>query len=546
LLSAAQTQAQETQAKKPPNIVLLVGDDMSMTDVGAFGSEIATPNIDSLAKEGMLFGNFRTSASCSPTRAMLLTGVDNHRAGLGQMLELLSDNQKGKPGYEGVLNDKVVTIASVLKEAGYHTYMTGKWHLGGAEEGHGTPPFERGFERTFILLEGASAHFSNRGLAPVAPIAHYSYDGKRGELPQEYYSSKSYTDKIIEFIDSNKDDGKPFFAYLAFTAPHVPVQAPKEYIDKYVKQGTYDVGYEKIRLQRLNNLKKLGIIPDDVELPGLWPEVRPWAELSDEEKRVNAKTMAIYAGMIDYLDMSVGRVMAYLKEIGQADNTIVVFFGDNGADGHDRASSKAYQKWFKEIKMDNSYENMGLANSFVTRALDWAQVSNTPFWSEKATLGEGGVRNALVAWYPSAIKAGSRSDAFISVMDIVPTLLDFAGVQHPGTTFKGRDVHAMDGRSFRQVWEAKKDAAYGPEDPIGFEVFGTVNKALYLGDWKALLMGIEPFAEADVEWKLFNIKKDPTEMKDLAKENPDQLKKMIGMYAAYEKQVGYVPAKAAQ
>jgi arylsulfatase len=528
------------EAAKRPNIVLIVGDDIGYSDAGSYGGEISTPNIDALAVKGIKLTNYRTAASCSPTRSMLLTGVDNHRSGLGQMLELLSDNQKGKPGYEGILNNKVVTIASLLQDGGYNTYMVGKWHLGGAEEGHGQPPHERGFDQTFALLEGASDKHSNRGFSPIAPISHFSRNGKDIKNPFEYYSAKTYTDTMIDFIEKDRKNGKPFFSYMAFTAAHAPLQAPQEYIDKYI--SIYEKGWDVIRAERFKKMQAMGLIPDYLELPPRWINVEAWDSQSKKEKRTAAKIMAVYSAMVDYMDMSIGRFIDYLKEIGEYENTVIVYFTDNGPDGDERNIRADYQQWFKEIGVDNSYENLGKPNSFIFRAANWAQVSNTPYWSEKSTNAEGGVIAQCIFSYPGVIPEGAISNAFLSVLDITPTLLDYAGVTHPGTSFKGREIHPMDGRSARPLLEGWQDRIYGENEPISFEVFGTVNKAIYLGDWKALKMGIAPYADANVGWKLFNMRMDPTEQKDLADLYPKQLDKMVAMYNEYEAEVGFVPA----
>ncbi|MDG2088938.1 MAG: sulfatase-like hydrolase/transferase [Arenicellaceae bacterium] len=275
-----------------PNILLIVADDMGYSDIGAFGGEIETPNLDALADSGVKFTQFYAASTCSPSRAMLLSGVDNHLAGLGTMRELMLPNQEGQPGYEGYLNHRVVSIATLLQSSGYHTYMTGKWHLGLEEH---SSPSARGFEKTFALLHGGANHFDMRGLETRDPIAEFRENGRLlDELPDEYgYSSNFYTQRIIDHISSNQNDKRPFFAYLAFTAPHWPLQAPSEYIEKY--RGRYDSGYEILREQRLQGLKERGVVASNVKLPPLPESIKPWSELSVDQKNTEARKMEIYA-----------------------------------------------------------------------------------------------------------------------------------------------------------------------------------------------------------------------------------------------------------
>ncbi|MBZ8182528.1 arylsulfatase [Oscillatoria salina] len=533
----AEAQERRGSGSDRPNIIMIVGDDMGYSDLGAYGSEIPTPNLDDLAKQGMMFTNFHTAPACSPTRSMLLTGVNNHLAGLGTMDHRIAPSQKDKPGYEGYLNDRVVSVATLLRDAGYNTYMTGKWHLG---ESEGHRPHERGFEKTFVMLEGGGNHYNTYGFSGHKPINTYMKNGQNLEkLPEGFYSTKTYTDEMINFIESDRQDGKPFFAYLAYTAPHAPFQAPQEYIEKYM--GKYDAGWDVIRAQRFENQKELNLIPEYLELPPRWPMVDPWNSLSAEERRIQAKKMAIYAAMIDYMDETVGRFLDYLKETGEYDNSIIIFFSDNGGSDHDKAEE--VKDWLEEIGFDNSYENMGNGDSFVSFGHEWAQVITTPHWAAKSTQAEGGVRGAFFMAFPGVIQPGSRSDAFTSVLDMTPTLLEYAGVRHPGTTYNGRTIHGMEGKSMRPILEGWAQRIYGENEPIAFELYGTVNKALYMGDWKILKLGDRPWGRGNNEsWKLFNLRSDPRELVDLSQEYPLLLQRMVSYYNQYEQSVGFVPA----
>ncbi len=539
LQEKTEAQINNRTTKKRPNIIMIISDDMGYADLGAFGAEISTPNLDALVKQGKMFTNFHAGPTCSPSRSMILTGVNNHRAGLGTMLGRITDNQRGKPGYEGLLNDRVVTLATLLKDAGYHTYMTGKWHLG--EEPEQTP-MGRGFEESFSILEGAGGHFGKIGFGPGSQ-ATYVLNDEEVEPGDDFYTTRTYTDMMIQFIEKNRRSGKPFFGYLAHTAPHEPLQhADPKYTEKYLK--TYSKGWDKIRAERFERQKELGIIPDYIELPERWSIVKAWNRLSKEEQRYNAKKMAIYAGMIEYMDLQVGRFIDYLKEIGEYDNTIIIYFADNGASGKDFALLPAWQKWIKEIGYDNSYENLGNSNSFEGISHGWAQAMTTPHYSDKGTVAEGGLRGHFAVVYPGIITPGSRSDAFASVLDLTPTILDYANVRHPGNNYKGRKIYPVEGKSMRSVWEGDADTVYADDEPIGFELYGNTNKALFMGDWKILKLGDEPWGNGASEpWKLFNLAIDPTETKDLSQLYPRKLEKMIELYEQKEKEWGFVPAQ---
>jgi arylsulfatase len=539
LKETTEAQTNNSSTDKRPNIVMIISDDMGYADMGAFGSEISTPNLDALAKQGMMFTNFHTGATCSPSRAMILTGVNNHLAGLGTMPGRLTDNQRGKPGYEGILNDKVVTLATLLKDAGYHTYMTGKWHLG---EEPGQKPIDRGFEESFSILEGAADHYGKTSFGPGSK-ATYALNDQVVEPGDDFYTARTYTDMMIQFIEKNRTSGKPFFGYLAHTAPHEPLQqADPKYTEKYLE--TYSKGWDKIRAERFERQKELGIIPDYIELPERWPIVEAWDSLSEEEQRYKAKKMAIYAGMIEYMDSQVGKFIDYLKEIGEYENTIIIYFSDNGASGKDFAELPAWKKWIEELGYDNSYENLGNPNSFEGITHGWSQAMTTPHYADKGTVAEGGIRGHFAVVYPGTITPGTRSDAFASVLDLTPTVLDYAGVTHPGNNYKGKEIHALKGKSMRPVWEGSADRVYADDEPVGFELYGNTNKAMFMGDWKILKLGDEPWGNgADEPWKLFNLAIDPTETKDLSEMYPEKLEEMIELYEQMEKEWGFVPAQ---
>jgi arylsulfatase A-like enzyme len=318
-----------TAVANSPNIVLILADDLGFIVTDPYGSEIPSPNISQLAYEGLMFTNFHTAGNCAPNRGMLMTGVDSHRNGVPNMPEALPASLKEHENYKGVLTKNVVTIATLLKDAGYHTYMTGKWHLGREAD---QLPSQRGFERTVTMTDTGADNWEKKTYLPLYTKPHWFADGKDIDLPENYYSSKFFVDHMIDFIDSNRGDEQPFFAYLPFLAVHIPVQAPQEYTDKYM--GNYDEGWHQLRKKRLKMAKKLKLVPATTELAKV-PSTLNWDSLSEEEKRYESKKMAVYAGMVDAMDYHIGRLITYLKETGQYENTVFVFTSDNGAEGGD-------------------------------------------------------------------------------------------------------------------------------------------------------------------------------------------------------------------
>ncbi|MEH6834304.1 MULTISPECIES: arylsulfatase [Falsihalocynthiibacter] len=529
-----------------PNILIIIADDTGFSDVGAFGSEVETPAIDQLAADGMLFTNFHVGASCSPTRTMLISGVDNHLAGLGNMAEIQADNQFGKPGYEGHLNDTVVTMPRLLKDAGYHTYMTGKWHLGSKP---GSIPHDRGFEKSFMLAESGADNWVEQPYAPFYDRVHYFEDGELASLPKEdYFSSNFYTDRLIEYIDSNLDDDKPFLAWIGYQAMHYPHQAPKNFIDKY--DGVYDEGFEALRASRLAKQKELGLISADVELdlemlktsyePWQMPD---WEALSDEEQSFRARQMQTYAGMLDNMDVNIAKLLAHLEERGIADNTIVVFMSDNGPDPNQLPLTDAYREWYKanydKVYMEDfngDYSSMGQKGVYADYGPGWAAASAVPGSYFKTFSTEGGLRVPLIVRFPGVVDAGSRINSFSYVRDIMPTLLEIAGVDMPGPVYDGREINVPDGISMLPVLRSEVESVRGDDNPVGYELAGS--SAVFQGSYK-LMQNLEPKGSGD--WELYDIETDPSELHDLAGEMPDLVEEMKTFYAEYSERVNLVP-----
>lgn len=522
--SNTRNSAQMVVTQDTPNVMLILADDLAYSDLGAYGSEIETPHLDQLASAGVLFTRFHTSAMCSPSRAMLLTGVDQHKNGYGTMGEYLDSSQRGQPGYEGFLNDQVVTVASLLQQAGFNTYMTGKWHLGAA-----SMPSNRGFDRTFILLQGAGSHFDNTGYARGQPTVDYFRNAEAVELPADFYSSDAYTDEMISYIDRDKDSGQPFFGYLAFSAPHFPLHAPTELIDKYEER--YMVGWDVIRQQRHDALKTLGFIDANAEMAERLERVPPWNQVSAEDKRYQARKMAVYAAMVDRLDQNVGILVEYLKSIDEYDNTVFLFLSDNGPESNDFTTYPIVPtatEWIAET-FDNSYENLGKDGSYIYYGERWAHVGAAAHRYHKTVVTQGGINVPLIISYGEGLPQGRIVSEFSSVVDITPTILDLVGTQHPGTEFAGRPIHAMSGQSILPYLRDQQDFIYPEGSGNGFELFG--HNAYISGNWKILRLQ-DPYG--DFTWGLYDLDKDPAELNNLAEQNPEKFQELLQLYSQYE------------
>ncbi len=525
-------------ADSRPNILLIVADDLGMADLGAFGGEIPTPNLDRLAAEGVRLTNFHASPVCSSSRAMLLTGTDNHTAGLGNMAEEMAPNQEGRPGYEGRLNDRVVTIASLLGNAGYHTYMTGKWHLGAAP---GSLPSERGFEHSFAMLSGGASHFPDMRPA-YSPDpdgkAPYMHDGvKLDALPADFaYSSQFFADQMIDYIHSDQD-GRPFFAYLAFTAPHWPLQAPATTIEKY--RGRYDAGYDALNAERLARQKAMGIVPKDATGGRRPVKYVPWSDLTEDEKKTDARAMEIYAAMVDELDANTGRLLDALRAEGELDNTVVVFLSDNGPEGHDLDETWP-RELFPEIRAniearhDFSFANMGHENSYVLYGPGWARAAAPAFSLFKGFPTEGGTRVPAFVTIPGR-PGGAISNRYHSVLDVAPTLLELAGVDQPAGSFGGKPVAPMEGTSMLATLD-DGDAKSEADAPVAAgEILGKY--FVRDGAWKAVHIPV-PYGTG--EWQLFDLATDIGETQDVAATRPEVMADLKGHWADYVAKAGVI------
>lgn len=506
-----------------PNILLIVADDMGYSDVGAFGGEIKTPAIDQLANEGMRLSNFHVLPTCSPTRSVLFSGVDNHLAGLGTMGELRTPAMEGNAGYAGHLNFDVAALPELLAAEGYQTYIAGKWHLGLDKE---TDPYARGFEKSFALLPAGGSHWSD--MKPLSPplTMIYTRNGEPIEkLAEDFYSSEYFTELMLDWL-KEADDSRPFFAYLSFTAPHNPLHAPKSYIDKY--HGVYDGGWDQLRRERLKRLQSMGLVKQGVEAFPRLPFVPDWKDLTTQQRQLYARDMEVYAAMVDYMDEQILRVVDYLKESGKYDNTLIIFMSDNGANGSPHSTYPQASEEFLN-SFDNRLENRGLRNSYIDMGPGWAQASMTPSRLFKGVTAEGGILVPLIVKTPGKMATrGTISNAFISVRDIMPTILDAAKIKHPGTVVTS-EVLPMQGKSLFPLLSGQRSSAYSGAGNLGLELFGSC--AYISWPWKLLKLS-PPFGRG--EWQLFNLHNDPGEMHDLSGDDPAKVSKLKKLWQQYE------------
>jgi arylsulfatase len=518
---------------KSPNILLVMVDDMGWSDIGPYGGEISTPNLDKLARQGIIFTDFHASISCSPTRSMLLSGTDNHLTGLGNMGELLAPNQVGKPGYEGHLNNNVVSLAEVLKDAGYHTFMAGKWHLGHDLD---NIPGARGFEKSLSLLFGGGSHFSDMAgiMESENPVEYSMNEKKIKELPADFYSSRSYTDFLIDAIRGRESRDKPFFAYLAFTAPHDPLHVPEPWMSRY--RGVYDEGYERLRENRVRSVKELNLLPAEAKVPDFHPSVPDWDSYSERDQAFEARKMEVYAGMIDNIDYHLGRMLGFLEDINELENTIVLFLSDNGSNPWSNEQYPGNEDGIYLSQFDNRIENLGNPTSHMAYGIGWASASSGPLDYFKMAVGEGGIRVPLIISGPK-LPQGEIHRNFAYVTDLMPTILELAGVEHP-KTYKGNDVLPMEGRSLVKVLSGAIESAYAPHEYIGGEMGN--GKWMRKGDYKAEWV-VPPYGPN--EWRLYDVLNDPGETTDLSATYPEILEDLIAAWDTYAERVGVVMAE---
>lgn len=521
LIAAAPAEAQDSR----PNIVVILADDAGFSDFGAYGSEISTPNIDALAARGALFSNFHASPVCAPSRAMLLTGMTSHLAGVGNLPETLPPQHQGAPGYLGRLADDVVTVAALLRQAGYRTAVTGKWHLG--HEPSALPP-AHGFDRSFVLDASGADNWEQRSYLPIYPDAPWFEDGKPATLPEDFYSSKFIVDKAIDYIDEGDGAAAPFFAYLAFQAIHIPVQAPREFVEKY--EGVYAEGWEALRRKRFENVVARGLVPEGTELGPMPDGLRAWETLSEREKALFAKSMAVNAAMLEAMDFHIGRFIGHLKQRGEFENTVFFILSDNGPEPNAPTDIPGFSQWLWWEGYSRDVETLGEKGTYAFIGPEFASAAASPGAFFKLYAGEGGIRVPFIVAGAGIPAAGQVAD-FSFITDIAPTILDLANVEQV-SAFDGRAVKPMTGRSLMPLLSGVAPH-YGPEDAVGLEAAG--NAALFRGNYK-LVRNMPP--HGDGAWYLYDMAVDPGETRDLAAERPELFEAMRAAYERFARDSG--------
>lgn len=481
-----------------PNIVLIMADDMGYSDLGCFGSEIPTPNLDKLAQDGVRFTQFYNAARCCPTRASLMTGLFQHQAGIGHMTKEPSNRVNydyGVYGYRGEINRNCVTLAEVLKSAGYHTYMAGKWHLGS-----GTPdlrPRQRGFDRYYGLLAGASSY-----LDPIQPRGIWQDNEPIEKVSQPFYTTDAFTDHAVTFLKEQKDN-QPFFLYLAFTSPHWPLHALEKDIEKF--RGKYRQGWDALRQQRFRKQVNEGIVSEQWGLSDR-PEIYPaFAEQDTAKQREMDYRMAVYAAQISRMDQNIGKVVDYLKKAGKLDNTLLVFLSDNGACQEGGVLGGGAVSEVNDPAKGGAISYGGV----------WANASNTPFKGFKHVSYEGGIATPLIVHYPAGTRGqkGKITATPGYLIDIMPTFIEASGATYP-TEAKGQKIHPLEGKSLLPV------LAKGTRQPHEYMYWEHENhRAIRNGKWKAV--GV-----IGQDWELYDLEKDRTERHNLAAQHPDLVKKL--------------------
>jgi arylsulfatase len=582
------TAPQTAAAAKRPNILYIMADDLGYSDIAAFGGEIETPNLDALAGDGRLLTNHHTGTVCAITRAMLISGTDHHLVGEGTM-GAPRDERRGLPGYEGYLNDSALSVAQLLRDGGYHTYMAGKWHLGAGEQGKGKTPDQWGFERSYALLPGAARnHF---GHEPDG-ARNYSEDGRFVQPGPGFYSTDFYTQKLIGYIDAQRGDGKPFFAYAAYTSPHWPLQVPEPWLSKY--KGRYDAGYDAIRLARIDRMKKLGIIPADFKPYAGLPEtltqppasansgkpqaryvnaingaaqgytdhgpgrvVKNWDSLSPLEKKAQARYMEIYAGMVSNLDHNIGLLIQHLKDIGEYENTYIMFQSDNGAEGWPVDGGADPKASDEANAAPGVYEKLGTDQlKRVQYGLRWAEVSAAPFRNVKGASHEGSVSTPLIIKLPGQHGQQPILRDYTYVTDNTATFLALAGIQAPSqaarpdidpitgkdrnqgkVVYGQRNVYPVSGTSLLPLLQGARTGQRGL--PAADESYGRGYVFSADGRWKAVWTE-PPQGPADGHWQLYDLRTDRGENHDIAAQHPDVVAQLVQQWKGYMTQVGGV------
>lgn len=495
-----------------PNIILIMVDDLGYSDIGAYGSEIKTPNIDQLAGEGIRFREFYNNSICAPTRASLITGQYPHKAGVGYFNVNL-----GLPAYQGYLNKESLTFGEVLRNAGYSTLLSGKWHVGNDSIAW---PNQRGFDRFYGFINGASNYYDIGKYGKGQPVELVE-NNKRINLPPDKYLTDEITDHALGFLDEQSKTAKPFFLYLAFNAPHWPLQAPESDIAKY--KGRYSIGWDSLRRERIERQKALGIADPKQAIAVRDKDVTPWDNVPYDEKLLWERKMEIYAAMVDRVDQNIGKLREKLKALNKDDNTLIVFISDNGAQGgYAGASPRRPQR---------NTGPAGTAGSYVYQDQPWAYVSNTPHSAYKNNMHEGGISAPFIAWFPKQIKGGQIVKGTGHLIDLAPTFYDLAKAAYPASE-KGININPLPGKSLVPVLTGKSTEVDRGGEPIFWERAG--NRAVRKGKWK--IVSTYPA----YKWELYDLETDRGETTDVASANPNIVDQLSADYFRWAEKTGVV------
>ncbi len=513
--------AQSGDAAARPNIVVMLIDDAAFMDLGAYGGEARTPNIDALAGRGALFTRYYSSPLCSPSRAMLLTGMDNHLTGVSTIPEVLPKEHEGQPGYTMRLEPGIATLAERLKPLGYRTLMTGKWHLG---SGKGDLPKAQGFDRSFALDASGADNWEDKSYMPFYADAPWFEDDVPAKLPDNFYSSEFIVDQMVTYLGEGETQA-PFFAYLAFMAVHIPVQAPPEFTANYA--GVYDAGWDATRAARWQRARDRGYVPAEAALAPMPENFRPWASLTAEEQQLYAARMQANAGMLEAMDHHIGRLIAHLKSTGQYDNTVFVVTSDNGPEPTRGDTDPRLKFWMGMNGYHMDLEGMGEKGSWAFIGPEWAMAAASPHDKFKFLGSEGGIRVPFIM-AGAGLGEGRRIDARAFVADVAPTLLALAG---GAPDLEGAEP--MTGRSLLPLLRGETDTVYGPGDAIVIEVSG--NAAVIKGNYK---LTRNQLPHGDARWRLYDLSKDPGETTNLSASFPGIYDDLSAEYAAYGQRVG--------
>ncbi len=522
VLAATATVAPAIAQDTRPNILVVLFDDVGFSGFGAYGADARTPNIDALADRGVQLARFYASPFCGPTRAMLMTGMDNHQVGMGTLVETATDEMREFPAYSMAWENDQETIATLLSDAGYQTYVTGKWGVG---EVGGNLPDRFGFDRSFVMDATGGGNYDAKPYLPGSHSVEWFEDGEPVTLPENWYSSRSLVDKMIAYIDQG-DSAEPFYAFLSLQALHMPIQVSADYTDRY--NGVFDAGWDVMRQQRFERVKALGLVPETTTLAPPPESHRAWDDLSAGEKKVSAREMQVNAGMMENADYHIGRLIDYLDSQDLLENTIIIIASDNGPESAKTTLDGPANLALSAVKLiegfDTSYDNLGEPRSLTAIGPEWASVSATPFNLYKFYASEGGLRVPLVVAGPGIADSGVEQ-APVHVADITPTLLDAADVDYDPAAFYGRSVLPM--------LTGETDSTRDDDDTFAFEVSG--NAALYRGQWK-ITRNARPMG--DSQWRLYDLSVDPGETTDLSAENPNLFASMLAEYESYSEAVG--------